>query len=93
MLGLIDYLDRRDQNWRNRYLLLLDNMSSHKTEETVNLLNYYRVPVRYSAPASFLAIPVEGVFRAIKSCDFRKMVLPEPSPLLNYAHSNPNKRQ
>ncbi len=34
------------------------------------------MPILYSAPASFLAIPVEGVFRQIKLVDFRITKLP-----------------
>ena len=51
-------------------MLLLDNCSTHKTELVFDLLNTLRVPKMYSAPASYLAIPVERLFGSIEINDF-----------------------
>ena len=55
---------------------MLDNCPSHKTDLVRKMIRKLRIPTIYSAPASFLAIPVEGVFGAIKQKNF----LNEPDP-------------
>jgi len=52
-------------------------MSSHKTKKTMMLLKYLSAPIFFSAPASFLAIPVEDMFKIIKRIDFRERSLPD----------------
>ena len=58
-------------------MLLMDNMSSHKTQKTLNMIEQLQLPVRFTAPASFLAVPVEGVFRCLKLEYFRLQNLPD----------------
>jgi hypothetical protein len=41
------------------------------------LFEALRIPHMFSAPASFLALPVESVFRNIKMNDFREKTLPD----------------
>jgi hypothetical protein len=41
------------------------------------LLKYLSAPIFFSAPASFLAIPVEDMFKIIKRIDFRERSLPD----------------
>ncbi len=43
----------------------------------MRIFNELKLPIMFSAPASFLAIPVEGVFRQIKLVDFRERELPD----------------
>jgi hypothetical protein len=93
LIQLITYLDGKDSERLSKYLLLLYNISSLKTLETLKLLQFNKVPVRFSAPAYFLAIPIEGVFRAIKSCEFRRQTISKQSLLLKMPHKSPTKRQ
>ena len=77
LLDLATYLDKERPNWRQSHLLLMDNMSSHKTQKTLNMIEQLQLPVRFTAPASFLAVPVEGVFRCLKLEYFRLQNLPD----------------
>ena len=63
---LSEELDFNHPEWREDHILLLDNCPSHKTDMVRNVLHNLEFPTVYSAPASFLAIPVEGVFGALK---------------------------
>ena len=45
------------------------------------VLQNLRYPVLFSAPASFLAIPVEGMFGAINARDFKKVEAPKVAEL------------
>jgi len=56
-------------------VVLLDNMSSHKTPTTLRVFQELRMPYIFSAPASYKAIPVESVFKYLKLTDFRKTPL------------------
>ena len=73
---LAEQLDFHLPHWRDDHVLLLDNCPSHKTAMVREVLQKLQVPTIYSAPASFLAIPVEGLFGAIKAKNF----LNEPDP-------------
>jgi hypothetical protein len=56
----------------------MDNYSSHKIPLTIKIIKELAMPVIFSAPASFLAIPIEGVFGALKAVDFDTK--PDPDP-------------
>lgn len=60
-------------------MLLLDNCASHKTKKTIETLARLQFPVIFTAPASFLAVPIEGIFGPIKLVDFTKIPNPELS--------------
>ena len=77
-VALADHLDHHFSDWRDTHMLLLDNCPSHKTSLTMNTLERLNMPVLFSAPASFKAIPVEGMFGAIKGIDFSKIADPDP---------------
>ena len=81
LIGLERYLSKHRPGWRKSHVLLLDNCSSHKTEQTLRVLAYLKMPVIFSAPAYFLAIPIEGLFGALKAIDFSKVPDPDPSVL------------
>lgn len=63
-------LDRILPEWRNSHVLLLDNCPSHKTPIVRKIIAGLRVPVLFSAPASYKSIPVELFFAALKGQDF-----------------------
>ena len=70
---LIAHLDRVRPNWRETHIILLDNMSSHKIQRTKRLFEALEMPCMLTAPASFMATPVESVFKYLKLTDFREM--------------------
>ena len=82
-LALGDQIDKHHPDWRETHLLLLDNCPSHKTALTMKTLEQLDVPVIFSGPASFKAIPVEGMFGAIKAIDFAKIADPDPRLVSN----------
>ncbi len=81
LIDLEKILSRSIPDWRATHFLLLDNFSSHKTTKTKRLLQRLRVPTVFTAPASFQAVPVEGLFAFIKAHDFLKMEDPDPGIL------------
>ncbi len=50
----------------------MDNCPSHKTQDTLYLLSVLKIPTIFTAPASYLAVPIEGLFAAIKQKDFER---------------------
>ena len=81
IVGLEEFLTRHNSKWRDSHVLLLDNCASHKTPATLRLLQSLGFPVIFSAPASFLAVPIEGLFAALKATDFNKIADPDPAML------------
>ena len=67
LILLAEQLDYYNPNWREDHILLLDNCPSHKTDMVRDVLHQLQFPTVYTAPASFLAIPVEGLFGAMKA--------------------------
>lgn len=59
-------------------MLLLDNCSTHKTATVTALIERLKIPTMFTAPASYLAAPVENFFGALKGVDFMKW--PDPNP-------------
>ena len=51
------------------------------------------VPTVYSAPASFLALPVESVFKYLKLTDFRERRLPINLVIMNKQHDDLTHKQ
>ena len=70
LIGLEQQLNERRPDWRETHVFLLDNCSIHKTQLARKILANLGYPVIYSAPASFIAIPVEGIFGVLKAVDF-----------------------
>ena len=58
----------------------MDNCPSHKTPLLRDVLRKLGVPTIFSAPASFLAIPAEAVFGALKSVDYSTRCFPPLEP-------------
>ena len=57
----------------------MDNMASHKTKRTLSIIQQMMAPVLFTAPASFIAVPIEGIFEIIKSFEFCERSLREPT--------------
>ena len=70
-------LDEHISDWRDKYVVLLDNCPAHTSVAAYSVMAYLQIPILFSAPASYSAIPVEGVFGALKAIDLDQ--LPEPN--------------
>jgi transposase len=73
---MIAKLDCARPNWRKKYILLLDNCPAHTSQASVSVMKHLRIPVFFSAPASYIAIPVEGVFAALKAKELDLLPVP-----------------
>ena len=90
---LIAHLDRVRPNWRETHIFLLDNMSSHKTQRTKRLFEALEVPYMFTAPASFMATPVESLFKYLKLTDLRKMRLRQHVRVQGVTHDQLTRNQ
>jgi hypothetical protein len=75
-VSLIAELDAAQPDWRESHVLLLDNCASHKTNLVLSVLDAGGFSVIFSAPASYLAMPVEGIFALIKEREYETFTTP-----------------
>ena len=69
---LVQKMDKDDKYWKSKFFLLLDNATMHSTQLILKYIKDEKIPVLFTAPASFEAVPVEAMFKYIKS-KFRKI--------------------
>ena len=62
-------LDSEDINWRKNTIILLDGAPYHTSDSTLELMKGLRIPVLYTGPHSYDAVPAELLFAAFKSED------------------------
>lgn len=68
-VSLSNELDNDYPKCKENNLLLMDNCPSQKTKLVRDVLASGGFRVMFSAPASYLALPVESIFGLIKKCD------------------------
>jgi hypothetical protein len=49
-LELSEYLNEKDKNWRDKYLLMVDNASYHRSNEVKDIICKLRIPFMYLGP-------------------------------------------
>ena len=81
LASVFGHLDTHVRDWRQTHMLMLDNCPSHKTKGTVELLERHRVPTTFTAPASYLAVPAEQIFKKIKCLDLDLHAEPDKDKL------------
>jgi len=59
----------------------MENCASHKTENAIAILRSLKISTIFTGPGSFEAVPIEGLFAAIKAKDFKRVEDPNPSLL------------
>jgi transposase len=59
-------LDAHDPEWRQKSVVVLDNCPSHTSRNVKKVIKHLSIPALFTAPASFVCLPVEGFFAAIK---------------------------
>ncbi len=67
---LVNTLDIERPTWRNNHILMHDNCPGFVAEDSKKVLSHLNVPCILTSPASFLALPVEGIFAALKAKNF-----------------------
>ena len=82
---LVLKLDKEDKNWRNNTVILLDGAPYHTSESTLELMEGLRVPVLFTGPHSYDAVPAELYFAAFKSDDVNPSKLPMSKRYVFYA--------
>ena len=73
---LVLKLDKEDKNWRSNTVILLDGAPYHTSENTLELMEGLRVPVLFTGPHSYDAVPCELWFAAFKSDDVNPSKVP-----------------
>ncbi len=74
--SLCKELDNDFPDWKRTHVLMLDNCTSHKTKLVKNVMEAAGFTVIFTAPASYLVAPVEGIFALIKSLNLDQITTP-----------------
>ena len=75
LLQLAHLLQKTGEGWKERYLLVLDNVSFHRSRYLMEKLQKFQLPVHFLGPYSFQAAPVEQVFAFMKQEDLGPTLL------------------
>lgn len=67
--NLTKKLDDTRRGWRSNTIMLLDNASYHNSSDALAMLKKYQIPVIFTGPHSYAAVPIELLFGAFKSKD------------------------
>ena len=62
MRSLVQVLDQKIENWREKYVISIDNCRIHHSNDVNELIKKYRIPVIFSAPATPQILPIENFF-------------------------------
>ena len=73
---LVKKLDEENKQWRKDTVILLDNAPYHKSAELLTLLKELQIPVLFTGPHSYAAVPIELWFAAFKADDINPRHVP-----------------
>ena len=59
MRSLVQVLDQKIENWREKYVISIDNCRIHHSNDVNELIKKYRIPVIFSAPATPQILPLQ----------------------------------
>jgi transposase len=59
-------LDKEDPGWRGHTVMVMDNATPHTGADIQKVISDLKLPVFYTSPASFNALPVELWFSIVK---------------------------
>ena len=74
--ALVKKLDSERPLWRNDTVLILDNAPNHNSKSTMRIYKELDIPVLFTGPHSYAAVPCELWFAAFKSGDFNPQKFP-----------------
>jgi transposase len=63
---LLKVLDGKDQHWRKKTVIMMDNASYHRSKLVSTYIAEEAIPVMYLGPYQFRTAPVEKAFAFIK---------------------------
>ena len=66
---LVRKLDKERYDWRLDTIILLDNAPYHTCSSTINLFKDLELPILFTGPHSYNAVPCELMFARFKSVD------------------------
>ena len=66
LLHLTKTLDKETPDWRDQTLILWDNASYHRSQETKAVVQKLGLRVIYSGPYGYSASPIELLFGSLK---------------------------
>ena len=75
-LQLVKRLDAEDKDWRRHYWILLDNAPYHKSTAMLTMFEELDIPLLFTGPHSYSAVPIELWFAAFKAADINPRHLP-----------------
>ena len=64
---LIIRLDSERKGWRKHTIFLIDNAPYHKSESLMTYFKDMQLPIMFTGPHSYDAVPIELLFSAIKA--------------------------
>jgi len=73
---LVKKLDEENKQWRKDTVILLDNAKYHRSKEIMTLLKELHIPVLFTGPHSYAAVPIELWFAAFKADDINPRHVP-----------------
>ena len=73
---LVKKLDEENKQWRKDTVILLDNAKYHRSKEILTLLKELHIPVLFTGPHSYAAVPIELWFAAFKADNINPRHLP-----------------
>ena len=68
---LVNILDEKDEEWREKYYLMLDGASYHVASDTLEFLEVRQIPVIFMSPFSPQLAPVETVHAYLKKTEIK----------------------
>jgi hypothetical protein len=71
LIDLVAKIDSQRPAQRHNHVLLLDNCPAHRTELILKIFNRLRIPVTFTAPASYDCLPVESTLGLLKNQQLR----------------------
>ncbi len=74
IVKLCQALDNKDEQWRTKSTLVLDNASIHRAKESLASFEQLGLPMMFLAPYSFKMAAVERLFSFIKNRDLNPLV-------------------
>ena len=73
---LVKKLDEENKQRRKDTVILLDNARYHRSKEILTLLKELHIPVLFTGPHSYAAVPIELWFAAFKADDINPRHVP-----------------
>lgn len=69
LLKLCIHLNTKDQNWRLKTLIVLDNAAYHRSRQMMDNYRRLKIPIMFLGPYQFSLAPMELMFSYIKQFD------------------------